>query len=167
MSSSTTHALFERYHACWEARDPDRIAELHTPDAVFHLHAGQEPARGRDAIRDAAAETFKLVPDLAFTEVSLRVGDDFWVAQWKMSGTSAAGSPVDIDLVDFVVVEDGAVKEKHSYVDGVAMRAALTPPTADTAVPADTAVMADTANTAVTMVAAVPTATADTADTAP
>lgn len=33
--------VFERYHACWEeAREPDRIAELHTADSVFHWRSG-------------------------------------------------------------------------------------------------------------------------------
>lgn len=126
--TAATRDLFERYHACWEARDPDRIVELHTPDSVFHLHSGQGPARGREAIREAVAGTFALVPDLAFDLVSLRVGEDFWVVQWKLSGTSATGAPVDVDLADYVVVENGAVKEKHSYVDGVAMQAATAPP---------------------------------------
>ncbi|MFD4406079.1 nuclear transport factor 2 family protein [Nocardia sp. NPDC058499] len=117
--------LFERYHACWADRDPDRIVALHTADSVFHLHSGQEPARGRAAIREAAAGTFALVPDLAFRELSLRVGADFWVVRWQLTGTSATGRDVCVDLADFVLVEDGAVKEKHSYVDGVAMQAAL------------------------------------------
>lgn len=117
--------LFERYHACWADRDPDRIIEFHTADSVFHLHSGQDPARGRAAIREAAAGTFALVPDLTFDLVSLRVGDDFWVVRWQLTGTSATGRPVCVDLADFVLVEGGAVKEKHSYVDGVAMQAAL------------------------------------------
>ncbi|MGW0880112.1 nuclear transport factor 2 family protein [Streptomyces sp. NPDC002671] len=125
--TATTRDLFERYHACWEARDPDRIAELHTVDSVFHLHSGQPPARGREAIRQAAAGTFELVPDLTFELVSLRVGEDFWVAQFKMTGKSASGAALDVDLADFVLVENGAVKEKHSYVDGVAMQAAIAP----------------------------------------
>ncbi|TQM32916.1 nuclear transport factor 2 family protein [Nocardia bhagyanarayanae] len=120
-----TRELFERYHACWADRDPDRIIELHTADSVFHLHSGQEPARGRAAIRAAAAGTFALVPDLTFHLISLRVGDDFWVVQWQLTGTSATGNRVCVDLADFVLVEGGAVKEKHSYVDGVAMQAAL------------------------------------------
>lgn len=123
--TAATRDLFERYHACWESRDPDRIAGLHTADSVFQLHSGQDPVRGRAAIREAAAGMFELVPDLAFDLVSLRVGEDFWVVQWKLSGTSAAGGAVDIDLADFVLVENGAVKEKHSYVDGVAIQAAL------------------------------------------
>ncbi|MFD9903098.1 hypothetical protein [Streptomyces sp. NPDC059063] len=50
------------------------------------------------------------------------------MVRWKLSGTSATGRAVDVDLADFVLVEKGAVKEKHSYVDyvdGVALRAAL------------------------------------------
>ncbi|MFF0724818.1 ester cyclase [Streptomyces sp. NPDC004134] len=125
MDTNATRDLFERYHACWEARDPARIAELHTPDSVFHLHAGQPPARGREAIRAAAADSFALVPDLAFDLLALRVGDDFWTARMQMTGTSATGNPVAIDLADFVLVRDGAVLEKHSYVDGLAMQAAM------------------------------------------
>ncbi|MGV9414612.1 nuclear transport factor 2 family protein [Nocardia sp. NPDC003693] len=126
--SDATKDLFERYHACWADHDPDRIAEMHTPDSVFHLHSGSEPARGRAEIRASAAGTFALVPDLTFTQVDLRVGEDFWVVRWKLSGTSVTGAAVDVDLADFVVVRDGAVLEKHSYVDGVAMQAALTAP---------------------------------------
>ncbi|WP_174567255.1 nuclear transport factor 2 family protein [Nocardia yamanashiensis] len=120
--------LFERYHACWADRDPERIAAMHTPDSIFHLHSGREPARGREAIRAAAAENFALVPDLTFNPVNLRVGDDFWAVQWKLSGTSITGSPVDIDIADMVLVRDGAVSEKHTYIDGVAMQAALSAP---------------------------------------
>ncbi|MFE5286237.1 nuclear transport factor 2 family protein [Nocardia sp. NPDC056611] len=125
---SDTKDLFERYHACWAAHDPDRIAELHTPDAIFHLHSGREPARGRDAIRAAAAENFALVPDLTFTMVNLRVGEDFWVVQWVLTGTSITGAAVHVDIADLVLVEGGLVREKHTYVDGVAMQAALSAP---------------------------------------
>ncbi|MFJ6567997.1 ester cyclase [Streptomyces sp. NPDC091292] len=122
--TTTTREFFDRYHACWEDRDPDRIAAMHTEDSVFHLHLSQPPACGRTEIRAAAAQTFALVPDLVFTLVSLRAGEDFWVAQLKLTGTAASGGPVDVDLMDFVLVENGSVKEKHSYADGVAMRAA-------------------------------------------
>ncbi|MGW2405483.1 hypothetical protein ACWCXK_13235 [Streptomyces sp. NPDC001739] len=67
---------------------------------------------------------------MAFKFVSLRTGEDFWVVQWKLTGTSVSGAAIDVDLMDFVVVENGAVKEKHSYVDGVAMQAALASPEA-------------------------------------
>ncbi|AVH25520.1 nuclear transport factor 2 family protein [Nocardia cyriacigeorgica] len=134
--STATRDLFDRYHACWVDRDPDRIVALHTEDSIFHLHSGQEPARGREAIRQAAAGTFALVPDLVFHLVSLRIGEDFWVVQWQLRGTSATGNPVAVDLADYVLVEDGAVKEKHSYVDGVAMQAAVGAAVLDRSAPA-------------------------------
>ncbi|MFF0449571.1 nuclear transport factor 2 family protein [Streptomyces sp. NPDC004609] len=123
--TASTREFFDRYHACWEARDPDRIVALHTEDSLFHLHLGQPPVQGREAIHKAAAEMFSLVPDLTFTLVSLRTGADFWVTRFTLTGTAATGARVDVDLADFVLVEGGAVKEKHSYVDGVAMQAVL------------------------------------------
>lgn len=67
---------------------------------------------------------FELVPDLGFEPVSLRVGEDYWVAEWTMTGTTSAGAPVEIDLVDVVSVKEGLVASKQSYVDGAAMQAA-------------------------------------------
>ncbi|MGW0249743.1 nuclear transport factor 2 family protein [Nocardia goodfellowii] len=125
--SEATQDLFERYHACWADRDPDRIAAMHSEDSVLHLHSGGKPARGRAEIRASATDTFSLVPDLTFHLVNLRVGADFWTVQWKLSGTSAVGNAVDVDLMDLVLVGDGQVLEKHTYVDGIAMQAALTP----------------------------------------
>jgi uncharacterized protein (TIGR02246 family) len=123
--SEAAEALFERYHAAWVAHDPDAIASMHTTGSVFHLHAGQEPERGREAIRNAVAQFFELVPDLGFEPVSLRVGEDYWVAEWTMTGTSRTGAPVEIDLVDVVSVEEGLVASKQSYVDGAAMQVAM------------------------------------------
>ena len=41
-----------------------------------------------------------------------------------MTGTTSAGAPVEIDLVDVVSVKEGLVASKQSYVDGAAMQAA-------------------------------------------
>ncbi|WKG03510.1 nuclear transport factor 2 family protein [Mycolicibacterium sp. HK-90] len=123
--NESTRALFERYHAAWTAHDPDAIATMHSADSVFHVHAGQQPARGPEAIRQAAAGVFALVPDLRFEPVSLRVGADYWVAEWTMTGTTPTGAPVEIDLVDVVSVEAGLVTSKQSYLDGAAMQAAV------------------------------------------
>lgn len=124
MSTETT-ALFERYGDAWANRDPDAIVALHTPDTVFHLHAGQEPAHGREAAREAFAGFFALIPDLAFEQRSLIVGDDFWVVEWRMTGTSTDGKPVDADLVDVIRVEGGLVKSKQSYADSITLQAQL------------------------------------------
>ncbi|BDM74618.1 hypothetical protein HEK616_81050 (plasmid) [Streptomyces nigrescens] len=95
---------------------------------MFHLHSGQAPVRGRAAIREAVAQMFSLVPDLTFTFVSLRTGEDFWVVQWKLSGTSVSGAAVDVDLADFVLVDNGAVRESIPTWTGWRCRLPWRPP---------------------------------------
>jgi ketosteroid isomerase-like protein len=94
--------------------------------STFHAHADQEPARGKAAVRQAFADLFAQFPDLDFTQVSLRTGPDFWVVEWKMSGTLAGtDAGFEVDLVDVITVEGGLVKSKDSYIDAVAMQAQL------------------------------------------
>ena len=118
--------LFQRYADAWGRRNPDAIVALHTDDTTFHAHVGQEPARGKAAVRRAFADLLAQFPDLAFTQVSLRTGSDFWVVEWRMSGTLAGtDSAFEVDLVDLITVADGLVKSKDSYIDAVSLQAQL------------------------------------------
>jgi steroid delta-isomerase-like uncharacterized protein len=118
--------LIQRYTDAWASRDPDAIVALHTEDTTFHAHAGQEPARGKAAVRQAFSDLLTQFPDLAFEQVSLRTGSDFWVVEWRMSGTLAGtDSAFEVDLVDLITVEDGLVKSKDSYIDAVSLQAQL------------------------------------------
>jgi steroid delta-isomerase-like uncharacterized protein len=118
--------LFQRYADAWGRHDPDAIVALHTEDTTFHAHIGQEPARGKAAVRQAFADLFAQFPDLAFTQVSLRTGPDFWVVEWKMSATLAGTeSAFEVELVDLITVADGLVRSKDSYIDAVSMHAQL------------------------------------------
>jgi len=118
--------LFQRYADAWGRRNPDAIVALHTDDTTFHAHVGQEPARGKAAVRRAFADLLAQFPDLAFTQVSLRTGSDFWVVEWRMSGTLAGtDSAFEVDLVDLITVEGGLVKSKDSYIDAVSLQAQL------------------------------------------
>ncbi len=120
------HHLFQRYADAWGRHDPDAIVALHTEDTTFHARVGQEPARGKAAVRQAFADLFAQFPDLAFRQVSLRTGPDFWVVEWRMSGTLAGtDAKVEVDLIDLITVVDGLVKSKGSYIDAVAMQAQL------------------------------------------
>jgi steroid delta-isomerase-like uncharacterized protein len=118
--------LIQRYTDAWASRDPDAIVALHTEDTTFHAHAGQDPARGKTAVRQAFSDLLTQFPDLAFDAVSQRVGPGFWVAEWRMTGTLAGtDSAFVVDLVDVVTVEDDLVKSKDSYIDAVSMQAQL------------------------------------------
>jgi steroid delta-isomerase-like uncharacterized protein len=118
--------LFERYADAWRRHDPDAIVALHTEDTRFHAHVGQEPAHGRAAVRQAFADLLAQFPDLAFEQVSVRTGSDFWVVEWKMSGTLAGTDDgFEVDLLDLITVEDGLVKSKDSYIDAMSLQAQL------------------------------------------
>lgn len=118
--------LFQRYADAWGRRDPDAIVALHTEDTTFHAHVGQDAARGKAAVRQAFSDLFAQFPDLAFEQVSLRTGRDFWVVEWRMSGTLAGTETgFEVDLVDLITVENGLVKSKDSYIDAVSMQAQL------------------------------------------
>ena len=118
--------LIQRYADAWGRHDPDAIIALHTDDTTFHAHIGQGPARGKAAVRRAFADLLARFPDLAFTQVSVRTGPDFWVVEWKMSGTLAGtDNAFKVDLIDLITVEDGLVKSKDSYIDAVSMQAQL------------------------------------------
>jgi steroid delta-isomerase-like uncharacterized protein len=118
--------LFQRYADAWGSRDPDAIVALHTEDTTFHAHVGQEPARGKPAVRQAFADLLAQFPDLAFEQVSRQTGHDFWVVEWRMSGTPpGADTSFDVDLIDLITVEDGLVKSKDSYLDAVSTQAQL------------------------------------------
>ena len=118
--------LIDRYSAAWGARDPDAIVALHTEDTEFQLHAGQDRAVGKAAVREAFAGLFEQFPDLAFELNWLRTGADFWAVEWRITATAAgSGAAIDATLADVVTVEDGLVKTKDSYVDAITLQAQL------------------------------------------
>jgi hypothetical protein len=71
-------------------------------------------------VREAFAALFEQWPDLSFELVSLHAGEDFWAVEWKV--TTGA---FEADLADVVTVENGLVKSKQSYIDAIAVQAAL------------------------------------------
>jgi SnoaL-like polyketide cyclase len=93
---------------------------------AHHAHVGQEAAYGKAAVRQAFSDLFTQFPDLAFKQVSLRTGPDFWVVEWLMSGTLAGTDHrFEVDLIDLITIENGLVKSKDSYIDAVSMQAQL------------------------------------------
>jgi steroid delta-isomerase-like uncharacterized protein len=126
--TTSMEQLFADYGDAWASRDADAIATFHAEDGIFHLHAGAEEVRGRDAVRDAFAGFLAQFPDLEFAEQEKMVEDWGWVVRWTMSGTLAqpfdAGSGVaepggrmEIDALDVITVAEGRLTAKHTYVD--------------------------------------------------
>jgi steroid delta-isomerase-like uncharacterized protein len=125
--------LIARYFESWGERDADAIAEHHSPDGVFHLHAGGELVSGRESIRETVDALLAQWPDLGFEQRRLIIHDSGWVIEWTMSGTLAEplelegavvggpGARMEVDALDVVEVEDGLLSAKHTYLDSVTL----------------------------------------------
>jgi steroid delta-isomerase-like uncharacterized protein len=137
MTDATTR-LLERYGAAWNGHDLDAIMAEHTPDTVFHLHAGGPEAVGIEAVREAFAATLAQWPDIHFAAEDVRLGDDHATLRWNVTATLAtplelpdastatpSGHQVRFDAVDVLVFEDGRIARKDTYVDSLSLQQQL------------------------------------------
>ncbi|GAA3383526.1 nuclear transport factor 2 family protein [Cryptosporangium minutisporangium] len=121
--------VFDRYHAAWEAKDPDAITALHTEDSTFALRSGGARVQGPAALRQHFAHIFVEFPNYRSEVDRLLLGDGHWVLEWTMvvELPAAAGGTFTarISLVDVVDVDEtGLVTRKDVWVDGVQQAAA-------------------------------------------
>jgi uncharacterized protein (TIGR02246 family) len=118
-------SLREAYARAWAARDPDRIAALHTVDTQFHAHVGNPAAIGREALRATCAMIFETFRNFTPHVQRIIYGDRHWVLEWTLQATTSVerdGKQVDqdvsVDCLDVVVVSDeGLVVRKDTYMD--------------------------------------------------
>jgi uncharacterized protein (TIGR02246 family) len=120
-------AISERYFAAWEARDPDAIVALHTEDTQFWTHAGSEPVRGREAVRDEFAQVFERFPEYGFETYRVLYGPDFWILDWALLFRPEGSEETKrFDCLDVVNVSpDGLVARKDTFVDFIQLQAAM------------------------------------------
>lgn len=118
-------SVAQRYLAAWEGRDANRIAALHTPDSRFQLHAGGEPAEGREAVRQAFSDIFEQWPSFSFETHRILFGERHWVLDWDLLATlkldqdgKQVEQPVRLHCLDVVTIrDDGLVDRKDTFVD--------------------------------------------------
>lgn len=119
-------AVAETYFAAWEARDPDAIVALHSGDTKFWTHAGSEPVHGRAAVREAFAQVFEQFPEYGFETHRVVYGPGHWVLDWTLTWQPAGGGErAGFDCIDLVIVEDGLVARKDTFIDMVQLQAAM------------------------------------------
>ena len=120
-------SISERYFAAWEARDPDAIVALHTPDTRFWSHLDTEPVAGREPVRATFAELFERFPEFGFDTHRVLYGPDFWVLDWALTFIPAEGERTRrFDCLDVVNLSPaGLVARKDTFVDMVQLQAAL------------------------------------------
>ncbi len=114
-----TQAVFKRYHAAWEAKDPARIAALHSADSSYVLHDGSARLHGRAALEADFAELFRKLPGFSFEMRRTIFGERHWVFEWALLMPLPGGGTASVDLLDVVDVNDaGEVVRKDVYING-------------------------------------------------
>ena len=124
--SNSVEELAGKYHEAWTNLDVDAIVALHTEDSVFHLHGVTEAAIGPASIQQTIVALLALVPDLHFDPKRAYLGSNHIVLEYDMSGTVGA-APFVCDGVDVIVVNEGLVARKDTYLDLAAYQTQVGP----------------------------------------
>jgi len=120
--------------AAWNAHDPDAVAALFSPDAVVRDIGSPGELRGRDAIRERAADLLVAFPDFRLRQLDLVVGEDANADRWEASGThsgrflglEATGRHVSVEGATFTRFDSaGLVVEDVNFWDVATLVAQL------------------------------------------
>ena len=133
-----TAALAERYSQAWNDHDLDAILAMHAPVSAFHLHVAPYPeADGHPAIRAQFGAFFSIMPDIHFETIRQEVRAGLYTQEWEVTATLAepwlignrtaapTGKPIRFRGVDIISCEEGKVRRKDCYLDGVGLELAL------------------------------------------
>ncbi len=111
--------LMKEISAAFNSRDSDRIASYFKDDAVFYLARGSEPTgrplRGKDVIRKAMADRFKVIPDMRWEHKEYIFAGDHAISVWIVKGVSADGEVLNYQGCDIYRFEDGLIADKDTY----------------------------------------------------
>ena len=112
-------ALMKEVSAAFNSRDADRIASYFADDAVFYLSRGPEPVgralRGKETIRKAMADRFKVIPDMRWEHKEYIYAGDCAISIWTVKGKSADGDDLNCQGCDIYRCKDGLIVEKDTY----------------------------------------------------
>ena len=128
--SREAHSLLDRYLDAWNRRDLNAVMAMHTDDTVFAPHTGAVTHSGRKAVLEAFRADLVLWPDVTWEPVRRVVTANVCVLETTMRATAAsplealgftvdAGSRVAGRCVDILVIEDGRIARKDTYLDVV------------------------------------------------
>jgi steroid delta-isomerase-like uncharacterized protein len=123
--------MVQELEAAWNAHDPQRVAALHTDDAVVEYgFSGEVLARGRDQIAEEfVGGTIATYPDVRFATLGGYQTNDLVVWQWTFTGSymgqeeglpPGTGQRVSFGGISLYELRDGKIARKVFYTDDLA-----------------------------------------------
>jgi hypothetical protein len=120
---ATMESMAERFTRAWAQPRLETIVELLHPD-VRLLQPVTKPIVGREAARAEFARLLRWLPDLRGTVDDVAIRDDMLLIAWRLVFT-LGGSPVELRIVDRIVVADGLIREREAYYDSLGLMITL------------------------------------------
>ncbi len=107
--------LFEAFNR----HDAVGAVSFMTDDVVFETLDGDEVygtrVVGRDAVRDAFADVWKIFPDAHWQTTRHTVVGDLGVSEWIFRGTSSDGARIEAEGCDLFALRDGKIAAKRTF----------------------------------------------------
>jgi ketosteroid isomerase-like protein len=115
VTADTLKAILEAFNR----HDLDAIMSFFADDCTFDMPRGPEPwgqrFAGKDQVREGLAGRFAGIPDVRYGEDRHFVCGDRGVSEWRLTGTTTGGTPVDVRGCDLWEFAAGKVVRKDSY----------------------------------------------------
>lgn len=105
----------------FNAHDLDRIMAFFADDCVLEMPRGSKPwgsrFEGQRNVRDALATRFEGLPDVHYgnAEHFVDPAADTGISKWTLTGTTRAGTRLEVRGCDFYTFRGGKVIRKDSY----------------------------------------------------
>lgn len=119
MTEPVTQAMMQSFLEAFNRHDLDAIMDFFADECVFYMPRGAKPRGdryvGKREVRAGLAKRFEGIPDVHYGDDRHWVGENFGVSEWTLTGTSAAGQPIEVRGVDLLEFAGGKVTRKDSF----------------------------------------------------
>jgi steroid delta-isomerase-like uncharacterized protein len=127
------------YFRAVAARDPDAMAQCWADGGIDRLAPLNRDLRAPDEVRSFFRDTFTAIPDMHFEVLDVVAARNQAAVRWRATGTfcggpfegiEPTGSPIELEGLDLLTVEDGKIQHNDAYYDSAqfARAVGLLPP---------------------------------------
>ena len=119
-ASASILAILAEVLDAFNRHDLDAIMSFFADDCVLEMPRGPDPwgrrYTGKAKVREGLASRFAGVPDVHYGDARhWACGDDFGVSEWTLTGTTTAGTPLNVRGCDHFTFHDGKIVRKNSF----------------------------------------------------
>jgi ketosteroid isomerase-like protein len=119
MSEHVTVELLKGFLDAFNRHDLDSIMGYFSDDCVLFMPRGAGPRgdryAGKNAVRAGLAKRFEGIPNVHYGEDRHWACGDLGVSEWTLTGTTVAGTRVEVRGVDLLEFVGGKITRKDSF----------------------------------------------------